>query len=162
MKQPQTTRVLAVISAHPGLTYDGILEMLDFVPTNLKQCLANMSEKRRIVNSSPSGQPGVWWTPDAAPERAKKTPRLTTPKNGPGYTASNKVTSITFDKSTTLPVRNSTTTEHYTQGMWAVARPEGLAHTLCPSREGDRLIPYTGRALALAGVLKDRQGLGAR
>ena len=65
-----------------------------------------------------------------------------------------------FDKPPTLPVQNSTTTEHYSQGMWEVARPDGLAHTLCPSREGDRFIPYTGRVAALAGGLKDRQGLG--
>lgn len=160
MKQPQTTRVLSVISAHPGLTSGAILDLLDFVPTNFRQCLASLSGKRRIINSALRGQPGVWWTPDAAPERAKKTPRLTTPKNGPGYTASNKVTSVTFDKPPTLPVQNSTTTEHYSQGMWEVARPDGLAHTLCPSREGDRFIPYTGRVAALAGGLKDRQGLG--
>lgn len=156
----QTDKLVAAIRQNQGLTTEQLLETLDFVPTNLVGNLRNMAFRNKIVNSAPKGKPGVWWTPDAAPISAPKSPKLTSPKSGPGYTPNKWAAGQMFHAPASTPVRNSTTTGSYAQGMWEVARPEGLAHTLCHSRDGDRFIPYTGRTVALAGVLKDKQALG--
>lgn len=139
--------ILEIVKANPGIDIHAIRQIIKerhpemwnaHTPRFFSEKTSQLAQKHLLVNASPPCKPGIWYTP--AQWASKKATR---PGDclGADTDAAHKPDPLAW--LATPAKRTASSFAAYVPPTVTPARSDALAHSLCPSRDGDKLMPHT-------------------